>query len=115
MLKARSGKTREESDSRKGSGQLCILHFPGWLYYMEVGTDNTEVIDDLDERRFRGAMENSESRLERIGQLIVGDKIEVTVCCRQLGGKFALKQNRERRGKLRACGVKERPLLLNDG
>lgn len=87
MLKARSGKTREESDSRKGRGQLCILHFPGWLYHMEVGTDNTEVIDDLDERRFRGVMENPESRLERIGELIVGDKVEVTVCCRQLGGE----------------------------
>ena len=87
MLKAiGSGKTREESDSRKGSGQLCILHLPGWLYYMEVGTDNTEVIDDLNERSFRGVME-PESRLEQIVELIAGDKVEVTVCCRQLGGE----------------------------
>ena len=44
------------------TGHLCLWHLPGWAVLDEAGFDSTEVIDDLDERCFRGGME-PESRL----------------------------------------------------
>ena len=37
---------RDESDSRKGSGQLC-LYLPGLVTLDEVAFDNMEITDDL--------------------------------------------------------------------
>lgn len=64
------------------------------------------VIDDLDERSFRGVT-GPEARLEGIEKLTVGDEVEIIMCC-SLWRSFVTQQKRERGKKLRDCGVKER-------
>lgn len=47
------------------------------------------VIDDLDERSFKGVM-GPEARLEGFEELTVDDEVEIIMCCRQLSGEVLL-------------------------
>ena len=59
--------TRDESDSRKGSGQLC-LYLPGLVISDEVAFDNMEITDDLDQRVLSGELTKEWEEKKEIGR-----------------------------------------------